>query len=97
MATRKTEPATVEVTNDLITGKPIEATVTRSYKINAGNYESQDSFAAVKYTVSEDTDMIALGERAQADLDALQSPDLFRIQDVVNNNGSKSMINQLVN
>lgn len=100
MITRKAaevtlEPAVVEVTTDPSTGEPIEVTISRAYKINAGNYESQDSFVAIKYTVSAATDMIALGEKAQQDIDAIQSPDLFRIQDIVGK--GKSMIHDLIN
>lgn len=75
-----------------------EVTVSRSYKINPGNYEAQDSFVALKYTVSDATDMVELGERAQRDMDSIQAPDLYRILDFIlehDPKNKKSLIHSL--
>lgn len=59
-----------------ILGDTLEITLSRSFKINMGNYESTDTFAAVKTTVASGVDMIEVGHQLTEVLDRVQADDL---------------------
>lgn len=80
-------------------GDSIEVTAYRQYKINADYYENGEVGNYLKVSVAPDTDLSALGEQLQGDLDALQTPELFRLQDVIlakNPKDRRSMIHQII-
>ena len=79
------EPKEIEVTTPRIPylGGGVEVTVSRSYKINLGSYESTEITTWLKATVPADADMVELGKQLQGELDILQSPDLNRSADIV--------------
>lgn len=54
----------------------MEVTVSRTLKINMGNYESMDSFAAVKVTVPSTSDIEALAADLSEKLDTVQFNDI---------------------
>lgn len=77
----------------------IEVTVHREYKINADYYEHGIVGNWQKVTVSADTDMLALGEQLQEELDALQVAELQRLQDVITSKDPKdkrSMVHRIL-
>lgn len=63
--------------------KVASVTASRSMKVNVGNYESYDIFDSVTYLVTDEPDMIKISERAQKDLDDLQSAEMNRIYDLL--------------
>lgn len=54
----------------------MEVVVSRSLKVNMGNYESADSFVSAKLSVPTDTDLEKLSEQFSDIIDTLQAPDL---------------------
>jgi hypothetical protein len=55
---------------------PLKIAISRSFKINVGNYEAMDSFVSVTQEVPKDFDLTDLATHFGEILDTLQSPDL---------------------
>lgn len=66
---------TLSVTPGIL-GDTLEVTLSRSFKINMGNYEATDTFAAVKTTVVTGVDMLEVGHQLTEVLDRIQADDL---------------------
>jgi hypothetical protein len=65
----------VTVTTDIL-GDTMKVAISRSFKVNMGDYESADSFASVTVEVPTDTDLGALSTRFGHVLDSIQHPDM---------------------
>ena len=59
-------------------GNVQEVTVSRTFKFNLGNYESLDTFAAVKRTIPLDADLSAYAVEMGDALNTLQLEDILR-------------------
>jgi hypothetical protein len=54
----------------------MKVSISRTFKINMGNYESMDSFVSVTLDVTEGSDLEELATKFGETLDTLQAPDL---------------------
>jgi hypothetical protein len=71
-----------------ILGDNMKVAVSRSFKINMGNYESADSFVSVTVDVPVATDLVALSDEFGAVLDTLQGPDMRMFRALTRENKS---------
>lgn len=78
-----------------ILGDTLEVTLSRSFKVNMGNYEATDTFAAVKTTVASNVDMEELGHQLAEVLDSLQNDDLALAKSLTKEKNSQ--VHKLVN
>jgi hypothetical protein len=66
----------------------MKVALSRSFKINMGNYESADSFVSVTVDVPVSTDLLALSDEFGTVLDTLQGPDMRMFKALTNENKS---------
>jgi hypothetical protein len=64
------------VVDTVVLGNVMKVAVSRSFKINMGNYESADTFVSATIDVPVDTDLEALSAQFSDVIDTLQAPDL---------------------
>lgn len=78
-------PVTVQST---ILGDTMKVALSRSFKVNMGNYESADSFVSVTVDVSTHTDLVALSDEFGRVLDSLQGADMRMFKALTRENKS---------
>lgn len=92
MATRKAvapvvDISPVSVVTDIL-GDNMKVAISRSFKVNMGNYESADSFVSVTVDVPTSTDLAELSAKFVDVLDQLQGPDMNMYAQLTKNKDS---------
>lgn len=59
-----------------VVGDTMRVTVSRSFKINLGDFQNMDSQVGISFDVPVDADMDEVSERTATMIDALQEPDM---------------------
>lgn len=72
----------------------MEITVSRAFKINMGNFENSDSFAAIKVTVPIDRDIEEIANDLAEKLDTIQYPDILQAHNLTSER--RSFVHHLV-